>query len=134
MNLEEIVGYLPYGMMLEIDMESFGKQKRKFELDCGHDFNFYLQQNKIKLFLHPLSDLTKPITIDNKEHNPVNEMGVVNYGFFGLLPPDEEIIRNRIKTNTLTFRDAQVLFKYHFDIFGLIERGEAIDINTLEEK
>jgi hypothetical protein len=33
--------------------------------------------------------------------------------------------------NILTYENWQLLFKWHFDVFGLIEKGLAIDINTL---
>jgi hypothetical protein len=38
-----------------------------------------------------------------------------------------------INTFAWPFYRVQKLLEWHFDVFGLIERGEAIDINTLNE-
>jgi len=41
------------------------------------------------------------------------------------------VLENRIVTNTILYTDMQYLISLHFDVFGLIEKGLAIDINKL---
>jgi hypothetical protein len=43
----------------------------------------------------------------------------------------KRVILNRIQTNSLSFKDGLVLLENNFDLFGLIQSGEAIDATTL---
>ena len=51
--------------------------------------------------------------------------------------PDNIIVWSKKNINlaieNMRFDDAIKLIEWHFDIAGLIEKGEAIDINTLSE-
>jgi len=40
---------------------------------------------------------------------------------------------NDLLSMGLAYNDFQILVKNHFDVFGLIDKGIAIDINTLED-
>ena len=85
-----------------------------------------------KPILRPLSDLTKEIEYDRKKIKVCDHLKVkINYGFAGFCPPDEKHIRNRIQSETLYYEDAKTMFKYHFDVFGLIDKNLAIDINKI---
>jgi len=77
--------------------------------------------DKIKPILRPLSDLTKEI-----EHN--GEKFVPSTIFPEHGPYDTAFkIQNRLPYSVVA-----ILFEWHFDVFGLIDEGLAIDINTLE--
>jgi hypothetical protein len=84
--------------------------------------------NSIKPILRPLSDLTKEITHDT----------VDNYATgFGL---DKETIQKFIDSGVINaaiwnfkYPIWEKMFEYHFDVFGLIDKGQAIDINTLTQ-
>ncbi len=71
----------------------------------------------IKLILHPLSDLIKEI-----KHNRLK-----------LSTSTIDVIKNRdwglIRVSP--YLDVQKLFEGHFDVFGLINQGYAVDINEL---
>jgi hypothetical protein len=80
----------------------------------------HVENTKIKLILRPLSDLT-----DDK----ISE--------FNLDITDEIELRetrdhHKLATH-LNYGLCQVLFKNHFDVFGLIDKGLAIDINQLNQ-
>ena len=80
-----------------------------------------------KPILHPLTDLTKEI-----EHNGEKFVPIIILGW------SENIIgwskKNiNLAIENMRFDDAIKLIEWHFDIAGLIEKGEAIDVNTLPE-
>lgn len=86
-----------------------------------------------KPILHPLTDLTKEI-----EHN--GEKFVPNYKIIGNSYFDCNWIISAVAKGThgiefiydLPYFVVKKLIEWHFDIAGLIEKGEAIDVNTLE--
>lgn len=94
--------------------------------------------------LRPLSDLTKQIDVDGNRFVPIYRIikqFSTEYHFrdSGMLMSLESLddtilmfINNEIapECHIGIFR---VLSKWHFDVFGLIQRGLAIDINTIEE-
>ena len=75
----------------------------------------------IKPILRPLSDLTK----DEYSFIYEYEMGYDSLEDF-LKLDNESMLKNKFSYEFLT-----ELFHYHFDFFGLIPEGLAIDINTL---
>lgn len=86
-----------------------------------------LKNDTIKPILRPLSDFVK--NLDKWEHIH-DEFSVLSYDhfvdrffFFGI---DEN------SADRLEYGQLKLFLKNHFDVFGLIENGLAIDINTLE--
>lgn len=114
--------------------------------------------DQIKVYKRQLSDLTKEIEVNGEKFVPIVELAklfhtvksavthfsnIVNAGFYGAsvnchienddsrftyyqLRNDEFVLSN-------TYQEVQKLLEWHFDVFGLIEQGLAIDINTLEK-
>lgn len=78
-----------------------------------------------KIVKHPLSDLTKEIEVNGEKFVPLKKMGY-NVSWYGW---------DFYKINILEqkYSDIQKLLEWHFDIYGLIEKGLAIDINTLKK-
>ena len=77
-----------------------------------------------KPILRPLSDLKKKI--DENEEVTFHDWIGSEYGIDsdGLIPYDTDI---------LPYGVVQYLFEWHFDVLGLIDKGLAIDINTLKD-
>ena len=141
LELKHLAPYLPYGLEVEheghiavivslylpaghpnnhdlwiVSMED----KNDRELSCGVNFK------EIQPILRPLSDLTKEIEEGKK---PIAEWLMLCKNSKGVWSFDT----NDFSTWELTavVNEINLLFKNHFDVFGLIEKGLAIDINTL---
>lgn len=90
------------------------------------------------VILHPLTDLTKPIEHKGGTFIPVEEL-FTTFGYepcdivkdaicdMGTLPKEWCILKN------MPFILILKLIEWHFDIAELIEKNEAMDVNTLTE-
>ncbi len=127
LELKHIVGYLPYGLKMELlgfpFTQALGKHYRTLELDCGHDFRFYLNENRVRPVLRPLSDLTKEIEVNGEKFVPTD---ILKWN-------TQNRSIDKIYFETVSYSMIQKLYEWHFDIHGLIEKGLAIDVNTLQE-
>ena len=72
-----------------------------------------------ELLLHSFSDLKK-----QEFKNLVDELDRISFGTFSEL----FLEKNALK---MPYILVEILFENHFDLFGLIEKGLAVDINTL---
>ena len=72
--------------------------------------------------LRPLSDLNKIIEINGTKFHPKGQIRVLTSYKFA-----------EFEINDMQYGIIQLLFQWHFDVFGLIEKGLAIEINTLNE-
>jgi hypothetical protein len=92
--------------------------------------------DSIKLILRKLEDMTGDEYRTIKDQLSVDVVGAVRSGllFYSDKKPWVLVLENRLHTNTLLFNDGLILLKQGFDLFGLIERGEAVDQKTLNQK
>ncbi len=94
------------------------------------------------LILRPISDLTKEIEHNREKFVPLAKIREIFGGrplgfdgkcFYQLI--QKSIVRGNEKTEVpmhFSQLDAfNLLFEWHFDLYGLIEKGLAININTL---
>ena len=99
------------------------------------DVTFGLDQ--IKLYRRPLSDLTKEIEVNGEKFVPYDYFydDPENDWFDGNVWLNYMFEGNSDKTdiNYIPYYIIQKLYEWHFDIHNLIERGLAININTLEK-
>lgn len=120
LELKHLAGYLPYGLKMYWE-DNQNRTQKAWELKC--DAVDFVLNNQNKPILHPLSDLTKEIKVNGEKFVPIDRltnMARINYEM-GLLTIDKD----------MTLKDYFKLLEWHFDIYGLIENGLAIDINTL---
>ena len=140
LTIAHLAPYLPYGIK--------GYFLSIFDIVTGFDNDFKIISSldvgnclitDFKPLLRPLSDLTKEI-----EHNGEK---FVPFGFifelceeYASRHPNRKIldnaangwaICNRLKPESLSYTSFKMLLEWHFDVFGLIENGLAIDINTI---
>lgn len=112
---------------------------------------------EVEPILRPLSDLTKEIEHKGEKFVSMTKiMGMEDYKHFfekwsGLKRPEDWSVIDCWWVNTefdkkrkpyehfstwhldrISLSDAMKLIEWHFDIAGLIEKGEAIDVNKLE--
>lgn len=133
LELKHLAPYLPYGLKchcagLWIDDDGCkpitvvieGLNTEMVEIhEIGRTITEEYHYIDVFPILHPLSDLTKE-----------NYPGIWNVYNLGLWPSESfQIIEKDISTSSYEF--VQELVKNHFDVFGLIKAGLAIDINTL---
>lgn len=131
-ELKHIVGYLPYKIkVIDVSMHENGfrlKHSVKELVITPSNLEIGLKDVdgiKQKPILKPLSKITK------------YELNHLKNLYF-----DKEIVTNNISDlcfwwgNTTNLEEIKNVFEYlykeHFDIHGLIEKGLAIDINTLK--
>lgn len=152
LKLEHLAPYLPYGLKVRHELkEKFntlivmgihddgGRVRYENEKDVSPKFSlavcwkerhkyestkyFYIQDN-FKPILRPLSYLTKEIEHNGERFVPVDRLEWNSY---------DHIIKKGMCDN-VGYQYMIKLFEWHFDVFGLIDKGLAIDINTLNEK
>lgn len=155
LEIKHLAPYLPYGVWMQIiDYPFKGTNSRRLlELDCGHDFHLHLKQGNVRLELRPLSDLSKEIEVNGERFIPIMVMfGGADYAKYDyniniidkpilgkyiqisvkdLGDPCISFGLKNINNNMLNLDNWELLFKWHFDVFNLIENGLAVDVNTL---
>jgi hypothetical protein len=133
MNLElkHLASYLPY----DLQMRNI-EDKTNHKLTIAHQtydlstVSLYpiLNEEFYKTFkpiLLPLSNIT------NKQLKEFYQFDSVDMELIDIEEWKEELV-NMIKGNDkFQLSQFQKLFEWHFDVFGLIEKGLAVDINTL---
>ena len=134
-ELKHLAPYLPYGLKMtwsdgkinvlnpELDEIDYSENEVNltlvlFIINKGH--------NDIKPILRPLSDLTEEITHKGKTFIPAARM--ITHGFHNSFWYEIDKFDYRY----LYAMDFEKLLEWHFDVFGLIDAGLAIDINTLK--
>jgi hypothetical protein len=149
LELKHLSAYLPY----ELKMCNYNKRLifKLVNLWVSHDIAvvednktwngenhrnhglFYKGELEFFPILRPLSDLTKEIEVNGEKFVLINKL--LEHNCFDLSKMSKKEINNYIEVfmpDFISFRDSELLFKWHFDIFGLIKQNLAIDINTLE--
>jgi len=140
LELKHLSCYLPYGLKMKrngfIGELLTIKQPKEDSLVDYYEFQVSTSDwwennvddlNPYKPILRPLSDLTKEIEVNGETFVPIEE-----YDYLRL----DEISTLVGGCNAMKFiqaRELELLYEMHFDIYGLIEKGLAIDINTLNQ-
>lgn len=131
LQLKHLAPYLPYGLNYLIDFEDgdiiTGKVLGVFsddgEIYLDNHYETNIGNTNSKPILRPLSDLTKIVDKD-----------VRNVYYYRMLKTcfSESDIQDFKNTPLLQrYDDVQMLLSFHFDVFGLIDKELAIDINKL---
>lgn len=151
MKIEHAAAYLPYGLKCEIlnyqnDYvgEKYGTMKGFYMLG---DIPHYMfgdrsvagkDSSLFKPILRPLSDLTKEITENGKTFVPM--FHISQEYKYALEDPAFEYqhsvykeVKEELLSGIICQKHFNSVLSWHFDIFGLIDKNEAIDVNTLEK-
>lgn len=130
LELKHIVGYLPYNVVVFVNDCKNKKTKAIHRLHVNQgigNINHVLTSERYKICLRPLSDLTKEIEVNGEKFVPID------YNAFKHSKSDIIEFQNKfIHYKGMKFGIIERLLEWHFDIYGLIEKGLAIDINTLK--
>lgn len=145
MNIEHLAPYLPYGLKGVCNGVFYTLTN-----ECGHTTNMDAPNESTsgittflkhcKPILRPLSDLTEDEYWKLSGLDPK-----MNFGFWygkrnGTSDKREYIHYESYASrrfflqggvNQFTYKMMKFFFQHHFDIFGLIEKGEAINMNEI---
>lgn len=146
LELKHLAAYLPYGLMLSQYREDLNINAQSELVSLSADKMRVLLQrfpysedvayNEVKPILRPLSGLTKEIEHNGEKFIPFNYLTekegnrmhiALNYDGELLFQPKDI---SSIWTKDM-IRITNKLFEWHFDVFGLIEKGLAISYNDL---
>lgn len=126
LTIKHLAAYLPYGLKAVNENRNFTVEIKGLQTD--NDVIHSLGKSPIKFIkpiLRNLSDLTKEIEVNGEKFTPNHDS---DFKYFITHELDDFI---QSIPNSLNYNQMQKLFEWHFDIFGLIENGLAIDINTI---
>lgn len=127
LELKHLVPYLPYG--LKVYVQDYGIE---LVIVFIKDEVITIEDNAsfcgIKPILRPLSDLTKEIEINGEKLYPF-----IIYNDDDLDKKLIKFIKGDYSYSHLPYWIVQKLFELHFDVYGLIADGLAIDINKTDE-
>ena len=152
LEFKHLTAYLPYGLgmsrngfigkliQIKNPKETDLLEIFEFQVSCSNWWENTEDVNHYKPILRPLSDLTKEVEHNGERFVPMQWMGKninksISFYQWGIqnLEIDIETDNYSQVINLYSGYDAvQKLFEWHFDVFGLIEQGIAIDINTLK--
>ena len=141
LELKHLAPYLPYGLRLRQPVLRRGFRTRL--MTVNNILDTIERQDIIKPILRPLSDLSKDINIDGNKINPLkiilkhhefyNSIKFIQYDNDSYIEmKGHAMITEVYSVDDSPLKIAEKLFAWHFDVFGLIEKGLAIDINTLK--
>ncbi len=139
LEVKHLAPYLPYGLNLQYvvreKVEKTGIMKTIIHNeDEAHPTKISIDWNDaehiwmFKPILRPLSDLNNEIVINGEKHQMwllINGQKALENGKI------ENMNGYQYSILELSYNKIQTILKFHFDIFGLIEKGLAVDINTL---
>lgn len=144
LEIKHLASYLPYDLKVVFEADEHehtlvGLVNWSDEIMVLSPFNDYGRSNikNCKPILRPLSDLTKEIKhkevgiipkIVLNEEILFEPMTVVDGLMIGIIS-DGYIIP--VHVGRLDYVVVEKLFEWHFDVFGLIEKGLAVNINSV---
>lgn len=152
LTIKELAPYLPYRLKgksnqydsIDLLLGIYGTMGHSLTLchrinnhnTCDYDCNV----NEFKPILRPLSDLIKEIEVNGKKFVPIDKLLEIAHCNItipktrmcldDILYGYKENIRRVINEDMPLFVYNKLL-EWHFDVFGLIEKDLAIDINKL---
>lgn len=134
LKIEHLAPYLPYRLQVYDDYTKdikwlFGatlsllNSVQLYDISVEKIHNRRLEE--IKPILRPLSDLTKEIEHNGKKFVPLQYLSINIYWY--------NLEQWKSDHKLMNVEEYNNLLSWHFDVFGLIEKNLAIDINTLNK-
>ena len=134
LEIKHLAPYLPYDIGCVIPLG----YHRTLDVNI---LQIMIKENFFKCYLklRPLSDLTKEIEHNGERFVPIDELWGQTLGEIDSNTYDDYFFNPDLKTTWICKENVlqlewivvEKLFEWHFDVFGLIGSGLAIDINTL---
>lgn len=136
LELKYLAPYLPYGLKGKWHPEDITPHIYEMISLSDGQINQILSFTCCSPILRPLADLTKTIfQFEYGEPTTLEDWinGNCDLGALRWVLKDKAKEQRQERIMDLPYFVAEYLFQYHFDLFGLIEKGLAIDINTIED-
>lgn len=147
LTIEHLAPYLPYGLKMKRENfigELLSINKNGYLTISCSNWHEHITDNRYKPILRPVTDLDKQVnyglqTYAATELFEMGDDGGYNYEFdhgnIKLIQQLKTIGKYKVyhDFNFMPYAVATELFQRHFDVFGLIGKGLAIDINTLNQ-
>ena len=139
LELKHLAPYLPYGLKImrpdnRTILEMVGLVSDWMIFHEEHGETFGAIHGYSKPILRPLSDLTKEIEHNGEKFMPIEKLKETGVNCFAGCSDDLYLKTLRpYDIPDLQYYEFQQMIIWHFDCFGLIDEGLAIDINTLEK-
>jgi hypothetical protein len=141
LEIKHLAPYLPYGLKLQYVVREKVEKTGVLQSISHRDFETHPTRVSIeglyneehiwmfKPILRPLSDLNNEIVINGEKH----QMWLLINGQKALENGEIENMNGyQYSILELSYNKIQTILKFHFDIFGLIEKGVAISYNDLK--
>ena len=127
MTKQELMSFmLPTGFyVIDTDISLIKPNIEYVSFNSFRTLNEAIRRKTYKLILRPLSDLNGDEGVGFELIQKA--INIKNNGDW------LKLMANDIKIDELPFYLIQLLISFHFDIFGLIEKGEAVDYHTLPD-
>lgn len=134
LELKHVAPYLPYAlkwqhMTIDKVLRMDGLEEvRELRIRLSDGLYSY-HKDFLKPLLRPLSDITKEIEVNGEKFVPMVKL----YEIYprqtkSLIGFSRDVINSPLE---IEYRIVQKLAEWHFDVFGLIEQGLAVDLNTI---
>jgi len=149
LEIKQLAPYLPYGLKVISATREIYSSSNIWELEGLVRGNIYLKELtypadifNVKPILRPMSDLTSVYGDEYINEHSINMLIGRNNGYGDItisqfaktlcleVEVDDSSSVKQIEFDMILTISNQ-LFKGHYDVFGLIEQGLAIDINTI---
>lgn len=143
LELKHIAPYLPYGLnTVNFNTNGLLDKPLLSKVIPANILGFIDGSTESQILLRPLSDLTKEIEVNGEKFVPIdwfeigddeNDSLEYDNGNIKLIRSLESLSKDSFANdvNYFPFGVVEKLLEWHFDVFGLIQQGLAIDINTL---
>lgn len=141
LELKHLAPYLPYELKCHIQGETMHGQPILFEVeslnnqgaDCHEVDGVYILETYFEdIFpvLRPLSGLTKDIEYKGEVVRAIDYISISKANSQRIM----RRVANQQNLDCLEYWQFERLLSLHFDVFGLIEKGLAVDINALHNE
>jgi hypothetical protein len=138
LELKQLAAYLPYGLKIMhynevLTLQAISPINTRYKIGIGEAFQI---MRRLKPILRPLSDLNKKIIIDEKPRILINELCKIMERKFDINTQLHQFCNLFIEQHEWCepfdyIKFTSFFFEHHFDVFGLIDAGLAVDINNI---
>ncbi len=123
LEIKHLAPYLPYGLKFEAKQLNKYNKVSTFILNSVVILDWERGNLEIKPILRPLSDLTEEIERNGKKFVPIN---CFHRDFSQILKDELKVTNGNLLIEFLPYGIIVKLLEWHFDVFGLIDKGLAI--------